>query len=1008
MPDQTKIIQWNCRGLKANFEELKSLVFDFNPYILCLQETYLKSSDTLSFKGFDTLNKFCVSPVNGRPIGGVSILIKKGTPYEILTLNSDLQAVAVRATLHRCISICSIYIPPKHKLTQQQITKITDQLPAPYLLLGDFNAHSTLWGNQNNNNIGNIIENTLDNSDLMLLNGGSPTYLHPATGSLSAIDLSMCSPSVYMDLEWSVHDDQCGSDHYPIIINIGQSAIEDRVPKWQLHKADWSEFYNLCLTGLTWQQFLDTSDPLSTFQNILLSIATQCIPKSSSSSRVKSRPWFNNTCRQAVKARKMALDKFTSQPTNDNRLAYLNSRAHARKIIKTEKRNSWKTFITSLNCNTPVKKVWDAVRKISGKEFNSSISYLKKADESKCTERVDIANTLAAEFAKNSSSGNYSDKFQRHKQLAEKEKLNFGSTNREHYNSLFSLVELKESINKSHDTAVGPDDIHYQFLKHMPDDSLSVLLNIFNNIWVTGNFPQSWREATIIPVPKPGKDPTIPTNYRPISLTSCLCKTMERMINARLVWYLETNNILTPYQSGFRRGRTTTDQLLRLESLVRDAFVRGDHVVSVFFDLEKAYDTTWKYGILRDLHRAGLRGRMPIFIQNFLTSRVFHVRLGATLSDIYDQEMGVPQGCILSVTLFILKINNIVDIIKSGIDKSLFVDDFSISCMSKSMTVIERQLQSCLNKIESWANENGFRFSKTKTVCMHFCNKRKLHPDPSLTIYNNPIPVVPEARFLGLFFDSKLNFKAHITNLRKKCQSALNLLKVLSRMDWGADQVVLLRLYRALVRSKLDYGCIVYSSARRSYLQKLIPVQNQALRLCLGAFRTSPMHSLFVLANEPPLQLRWQKLSLQYAFKLKSNPNNPAYEVAFEPKFENFYSSKINAIQSFGFRVKDEMEYICSNLDLVSENHLPSKPPWKLSRPRVDLSLREFKKDACDPLVFQTYFGQLKDLYKDYTHLYTDGSKVLDRVAAAAICGNTKNQICLPEYASIYTAEFHP
>ena len=157
------------------------------------------------------------------------------------------------------------------------------------------------------------------------------------------------------------------------------------------------------------------------------------------------------------------------------------------------------------------------------------------------------------------------------------------------------------------------------------------------------------------------------------------------MINTRLVWFLKKNNILSKYQSGFRKGRTTTDQLMRLESFISDSFLKGNYVVSVFFDLEKAYDTVWKYGVIRDLHKVGLRGRMPMFIQNFLSNRVFRVRLGSIYSDMYEQEMGVPQGSILSVTLFILKINSIADVIPASFEKSLFVDDFSITCSCRNM-----------------------------------------------------------------------------------------------------------------------------------------------------------------------------------------------------------------------------------------------------------------------------------------------------------------------------------
>ena len=351
-----------------------------------------------------------------------------------------------------------------------------------------------------------------------------------------------------------------------------------------------------------------------------------------------------------------------------------------------------------------------------------------------------------------------------------------------------------------------------------------------------GSFPASWNEAIIIPIPKPGRDATDPNNYRPIALTSCICKTMERMINQRFVWFLERASLLTAAQSGFRTKRSTVDHLVRLETYIREGFLKGEHVVSIFFDLEKAYDTTWKYGILNDLHEIGLRGRLPLFIKRFLNNRQFSVRVGTSISDTYNQEMGVPQGSILSVTLFIIKINSIVNCMGPGADCSLFVDDFCISYRSKSMHTVERQLQHHLNRLQNWAVENGFKFSTAKTVCMHFCQQRRIHPDPELYLGQSQIPVLAETKFLGLIFDKKLTFIPHINNLKKRCTTALNLIRVVAHTDWGGERKVLLQLYHALVRSKLDYGCMVYGSARPSYLKVLDTVQNQGLRLCLGAF----------------------------------------------------------------------------------------------------------------------------------------------------------------------------
>ena len=199
-------------------------------------------------------------------------------------------------------------------------------------------------------------------------------------------------------------------------------------------------------------------------------------------------------------------------------------------------------------------------------------------------------------------------------------------------------------------------------LKHLPETALDTLLHIFNGIWTTGVFfSESWRLATIIPIPKPGKDHAEPKNYRPIALIIWLCKTLERMINKRLIWNFEYNTLITKFQSGFRAERSTNDNLVRLETFIRNAFIKREHVVAVFFDLEKAYDTTWRYGILKDLHNFGLKGRLPNFIDSSLEDRTIQVRLGSTLSGLYDQEQGVPQGAILSTTLFNVKLNDIIN-----------------------------------------------------------------------------------------------------------------------------------------------------------------------------------------------------------------------------------------------------------------------------------------------------------------------------------------------------------
>ena len=1004
-----RIIQWNCRGIKPRYEELLLLLSLLGPSVFCLQETFLKTDDNFTFKGFNVYNHIHCDCA--RASGGSSILVKSSLPQREIKLKTNLQAKAVSVTLDKEITFCSVYIPPSFELRSEHLNSLLKQLPSPFMILGDFNGHNLLWGSNDNDPRGELIEEFITQNDICLMNDKSKTYLDSGKGTFSSIDLSLFHPSLYLDYNWSVCGDQHGSDHFPIIIESIQNHDEDHNPKWKLNKANWDLFHTLCDESLTNTSLSKSSDPIATFTSSLISISEKCIPKTSTNPK-KSNPWYNDDCKEAIKQRKQTLSRFCKFPTNENLNTYRNSRAKARRTIKSAKRKSWRTYVSKLNYKTPTKKVWDMVRKISGKTKTATYQHLNtnfNNGSELASTKQDIADTLASQFCSNSSTSHYSKDFQKYKKEQEKIKLNFKSSNNEEYNTPFNLDELKDAISKAHDTATGPDEVHYQMLKHLPPSSLQALLEIFNDMWETGKFPESWELATVIPVPKPGKDHTEPNNYRPIALTSCLCKTLERMINVRLVWYLESNNLISPVQSGFRSERCTNDNLVRLETFIRDAFVAKEHVVAVFFDLEKAYDTTWRYGILRDLHDLGIRGRLATFIESFLADRWIQVRVGSTLSEQFDQAQGVPQGSILSTTLFNIKINSIMDCLDPKTDGSLYVDDFCMCYRSKSMRTIERHLQQCINRIEKWASHNGFKFSKSKTQCVHFCQLRKVHDDPELYLYGSLIPVVEDFKFLGVLFDRKLSFIPHIKYLKAKCLKALNLLKVLSHTDWGADRTVLLQLYRSIIRSKLDYGSIVYGSARKSYLSMLDTVHHQGLRLALGAFRTSPVESLYVEAEEPSLYLRREKLTLQYAIRLAANPSNPAHKVTFPPYISDellqLYESKPNAIRSFGLRVAPLLTSAKIKQDKIEKHSVSEIPPWCIRKPTVNLTLHTGKKSESNPHFLKENFHQLQSHFSDYHFIYTDGSKEDNKVGCATYSKDACKTLRLPDGSSIFTAE---
>ena len=550
------------------------------------------------------------------------------------------------------------------------------------------------------------------------------------------------------------------------------------------------------------------------------------------------------------------------------------------------------------------------------------------------------------------------------------------------------------------------DEIHNAFLRNLPERALLEVLSCFNQLWAERSFPPSWRESIVVPILKQGKDKSDPNNYRPISLTSCLCKVMERMVNRRLVWWLERRNLLSTVQCGFPRGRSTVDHLVRTENYIQEAFVLRQHVVGIFFDLEKAYDRVWRRKILLTLHKWGFRGHLPIFIENFLKNRTFKVRIGRDVSQSYSLENGVPQGSVLSVTLFAIAVNDVADCVKPPTMSSLFVDDLAIFCRSSKLVSVARQLQLALNNLGNWSRINGFKFSAEKTKCVHFHRKRGYFAPPALKLDGRPLPYVESARFLGMTLDHRLNWREHIQFLRNNCLRTLNILKFLTHSSWGADRSMMLLLYRALVRSRLDYGSFIYSSGRESILRTLTTLHNTGLRLSTGAFRTSPVLSIYADAGEPPLQSRRNILMLNYAAKILASRGHPCFNIVFNPKFLRIFIIRTRATKPLCIRLKEFIEASGIQLPDVAPIVYPDIPPWIIPHPKIYEAFKGLQKEYSTTSEYQYHFNEFVSRHKDSRLVYTDGSK--SEAACACAVSSAYHGIMqtrLSPLCSIYTAE---
>ena len=252
--------------------------------------------------------------------------------------------------------------------------------------------------------------------------------------------------------------------------NDGPPSLE-RVQRWKLAKANWDQFQQLCSTRLQQSAIADADDPMSFFTSILKDIAEETIPKTSAVPKRFNKPWFSDICKDAIKERNRALERFKPEPTEGNLNAYRIARAKARRDIRHSIKTSWRNYVSKMNSQTSVKSVWNRIRKIKGKDTSNTVHHLSVNDRDVTSHR-DIANALADNFSHNSSSAFSTYAFASVRKKADKQTIKVSSDNAEVYNKPLSMEELRDALRRAHDTSAGPDEIHYQLLKHLPDASL--------------------------------------------------------------------------------------------------------------------------------------------------------------------------------------------------------------------------------------------------------------------------------------------------------------------------------------------------------------------------------------------------------------------------------------------------------------------------------------------------------------------------------------------------------
>ena len=330
--------------------------------------------------------------------------------------------------------------------------------------------------------------------------------------------------------------------------------------------------------------------------------------------------------------------------------------------------------------------------------------------------------------------------------------------------------------------AMGFDNIPALLIKEASRVIAPSIANIINHSIVSGEVPQQWKQARVIPVYK-GNDATLMNNYRPISTLPVLSKILERIVHNQLLDYLELKNFLPPQQSGFRSGYSTASLLLKTTTNWTKAIDNGCYVGALFLDLRKAFDTVNHCIMLKQLADVGVNTQALLWFQNYLDGRVQSVRFQNKMSKPKLVTCGVPQGSILGRLLFSVYVR---DLPKQACNCEInqFADDTAMHTASKSLPEIEDRLSNDFHCIAKWLSEQKLHLNSVKSKVILFGSRPALSQLPKLNIVfeGKLLQQVNYVQYLGVLLDSHLSWNDYLLQLRQKTSKTVKMLRRLSHM----------------------------------------------------------------------------------------------------------------------------------------------------------------------------------------------------------------------------------
>nr|KAG5694853.1 hypothetical protein BaRGS_028781 [Batillaria attramentaria] len=867
LPKKTnlRVLNINCQSVAAKKQELATALQYTKPDIVCGTESWLRGIKPGKTPSPDHIKSSEVFPDyyevhrNDRTTlgGGVFILTHKSLTAveepEYVT-DCELEWVKVKLKNHRDLHIGAFYMPERRQQDlnelHRSLTKLTEngKKQRDVIIAGDFNCPDINWTTHTSHSYGkdnDVQQSLIDITSSFLL---TQTHHSPTRGP-NTLDLVFTSNPTLVKSSVSIPG---VSDHNIVVTDFDTKPhVNRQKPRkcYKFGKADWeqmkSDLDNTAqIIAGEHKEGKDAESLWTTFKTSLFNSINKNIP-SFMLKQSSTLPWITTPIKRLLKRKKRLFQRARS---TNNWSPYRQFQKHCRRELR---RAEWRyingTIQEGLDRNDS-KPFWRFIK--ARKQDNTGVAPLKENGHlhSDSQSKADI---LLKQF----------------KSVFTKDSTQPLPCPTPVSSAIPPLTITTPGVTKllkllQPNKASGPDNIPNIVLKTLAENIAPILQLIFQTSIDSGRLPKDWLTANVSCAFKKG-DRHLASNYRPISLTSVPCKLLEHIICRHIMTHLQSNNILTNLNHGFRSGFSTETQLLTTTNDLLTSFDQDTQVDMAILDFSKAFDTVPHDRLLHKLANYGITGPIHNWLRCFLTERSMQVVVEGTSSESTTVDSGVPQGTVLGPLLFLCHINDLPEAVKSQV--RLFADDCLIYREIRTFND-HYTLQADLKSLEAWAEKWGMRFNASKCYIMSLARQPASHFMYSLndTILQN----VRSNPYLGILFSNDMKWSNHICNMTKKANSTLGFLR---RNLRHCPTPCKKNAYLALVRPLLEYGAIIWDPYLKQDADKMERIQRNAVRFISRDYRsTTPgfVTGLLKKYKLHTLQERREQLRLTFFFKV--------------------------------------------------------------------------------------------------------------------------------------------